>query len=153
MNFRAKRRGHAAAVQMASLMDVVFLLLCFFVTTSVFSQWETEIAISLPTAKSATVPGRMPGEIILNVSSEGVVTVNGQTLTLADVTARLARIAKIYPGQPVVIRADKATAYEALVGVIDACRAADVWNFSLATSGEDGKKPSVGAQPGGGEAK
>ena len=45
------------------------------------------------------------------------------------------RIAELYPNQPVpvVIRADKATEYEALVNVIDACRTAGVWNFSLAT--------------------
>ena len=139
MNFRRNSRSRAATVQMASLMDVIFLLLCFFVTTSVFSQWETEISIALPTAKSATVPGRMPGEIILNLAKDGIVSVNGQALTLAEVTERLTRIAKLYPGQPVVIRADKATAYEALVGVIDACRAADVWNFSLATKDEEDK--------------
>ena len=139
MNFRRNSRSRAATVQMASLMDVIVLLLCFFVTTSVFSQWETEISIALPTAKSATVPGRMPGEIILNLAKDGIVSVNGQALTLAEVTERLTRIAKFYPGQPVVIRADKATAYEALVGVIDACRAADVWNFSLATKDEEDK--------------
>ena len=38
MNFRRKQPRTAAAVQMSSLMDVIFLLLCFFVTTSVFSQ-------------------------------------------------------------------------------------------------------------------
>ena len=98
MNFRRKPSRTAAAVQMSSLMDVIFLLLCFFVTTSVFSQWETEISISLPTAKSATVPGRMPGEIILNLDKDGTVSVNGQPLTLAEVTERLSRIAKLYPG-------------------------------------------------------
>ena len=139
MNFRRNSRNRAATVQMASLMDVIFLLLCFFVTSSVFSQWETEISIALPTAKSATVPGRMPGEIILNMATDGTVSVNGQKLTLAEVTERLTRIAKIYPGQPVVIRADKATPYESLVGLIDACRTADVWNFSLATKDEEAK--------------
>ena len=139
MNFRRNSRNRAASVQMASLMDVIFLLLCFFVTSSVFSQWETEISIALPTAKSATVPGRMPGEIILNMATDGSVSVNGQKLTLAEVTERLTRIAKLYPGQPVVIRADRATPYEALMGVIDACRAADVWNFSLATKDEEGE--------------
>ena len=139
MNFRHNSRSRAASVQMASLMDVIFLLLCFFVTSSVFSQWETEISIALPTAKSSTVPGRMPGEIILNVAADGNVTVNGQKLSLAEVTERLTRIAKLYPGQPVVIRADKTTKYESLVSVIDACRTADVWNFSLATKDEEDK--------------
>lgn len=139
MNFRKKRRGGPAALQMTALMDVVFLLLCFFVTSSVFSQWETEVSIALPTAKSATVPGRMPGEIIINLSQDGRLTINAQKLTHAQVTERLTRIAKLYPGQPVVIRADRATQYEALMGVIDACRAADVWNFSLATKDEEGE--------------
>ena len=139
MNVRRNSRSRAASVQMASLMDVIFLLLCFFVTSSVFSQWETEISIALPTAKSSTVPGRMPGEIILNVAADGNVTVNGQKLSLAEVTERLTRIAKLYPGQPVVIRADKTTKYESLVSVIDACRTADVWNFSLATKDEEDK--------------
>ena len=139
MNFTRNRKGRAPAVQMASLMDVIFLLLCFFVTSSVFSQWETEISITLPTAKTATVPGRMPGEIILNLDEKGLVTVNGQDLTLSEVTSRLSRIAKLYPGQPVVIRADKAASYEKLMALIDACRAADVWNFSLVTQDEEAK--------------
>ena len=135
MNFRKNRRSRAPAVQMASLMDIVFLLLCFFVTSSVFSQWETEVAITLP---SATIPGRMPGEIILNLNADGKVSVNGHVLSLEEVTARLSRIAENFPGQPVVIRADKTCSYETLMSLIDACRTANVWNFSLAT--EDDKK-------------
>ena len=138
MNFRKNRRSRAPAVQMASLMDIVFLLLCFFVTSSVFSQWETEVEITLPTAQSATIPGRMPGEIILNLNADGRVSVNGRVLTLEDVTSRLSRIAENFPGQPVVIRADKSCSYEKLMSLIDACRTANVWNFSLAT--EDDKK-------------
>ena len=138
MNFRKNRRSRVPAVQMASLMDIVFLLLCFFVTSSVFSQWETEVAITLPTAKSATIPGRMPGEIILNLNADGKVSVNGHALSLEEVTKRLTRIAENFPGQPVVIRADKTCSYETLMSLIDACRTANVWNFSLAT--EDDKK-------------
>ena len=138
MNFRKKRRGHAAVLQMTSLMDVVFLLLCFFMTANEFARWETEVGITLPTAKSSTIPGRMPGEIILNLTEKGDVTVNGVKLTLEEVTERMKRIAENFPGQPVVIRADKASSYETLMALIDACRTANVWNFSLAT--KDDKK-------------
>ena len=138
MNFRKNRRSSAPTVQMASLMDIIFLLLCFFVTSSVFSQWEMEVDLSLPTAKSATIPGRMPGEIILNLNADGKVSVNGHALSLEEVTKRLTRIAENFPGQPVVIRADKTCSYETLMSLIDACRTANVWNFSLAT--EDDKK-------------
>ena len=138
MNFRKNKRSSAPTVQMVSLMDVVFLLLCFFVTSSVFSQWETEVSITLPTAKSATIPGRMPGEIILMLNADGKGSVNGHPLSLEEVPRRLTRIAENFPGQPVVIRADKTCSYETLMSLIDACRTANVWNFSLAT--EDDKK-------------
>ena len=139
MRFGNRTKSKAPGVSLTSMLDVIFLLLCFFVTSSVFSQWETEVAIALPTAKSATVPGRMPGEIILNLSKVGDVSVNGNKLSLGEVTERLTRIAKLYPGQPVVIRADKDASYDKLMGLIDACRAADVWNFSLATQDEEKK--------------
>lgn len=128
-------RSRAPALALTSMLDVIFLLLCFFVTVSVFSQWESEIAIQLPSAETASEPERLPGEIIVNLSKDGTVRVNGATWTRADLKARLARIAKFYPGQPVIIRADRETRYETLVEVIDTCRAADVWNFSLATEG------------------
>ena len=93
MNFRKNRRSRAAVLQMTSLMDVVFLLLCFFMTANEFARWETEVGITLPTAQSATIPGRMPGEIILNLNAKGDVTINGVKLTLAEVTERMKRIA------------------------------------------------------------
>ncbi len=120
------------------MLDVIFLLLCFFVTASVFSQWESEVAISLPSASSAETPGRLPGEVILNVAKDGSVTVNARKLTLADLEGRLRKVAEFYPGQPVVLRADKETSYSSLMSVIDTCRNAGVWNFSLATVQDKG---------------
>ena len=127
------RRVKPPALSMKSMLDVIFLLLCFFVTASVFSQWESEISISLPSASSAETPGRLPGEVILNVSKEGAVTVNARKLSLDELGSRLAKVAEFYPGQPVVIRADRETSYDSLVKVIDTCRTSGVWNFSLAT--------------------
>ena len=130
---RDRRRAKAPALALTSMLDVIFLLLCFFVTASVFSQWESEISISLPSASSSETPSRLPGEVILNVARDGSVTVNAKKLTLNDLGERLRKVADFYPGQPVVIRADRETAYAALVDVIDTCRKSGVWNFSLAT--------------------
>ena len=136
MKFVRRAKSRAPGLALTSMLDVIFLLLCFFVTVSVFSQWENEISIKLPEASTSDEPNRLPGEIVLNLAKDGKVTVNGQVLALDALTARLEKVAKFYPGQPVIIRADKEVRYETLVGVIDACRAADVWNFSLATEGE-----------------
>ena len=136
MRFARKSKSKAPQLALTSMLDVIFLLLCFFVTVSVFSQWENEISIKLPSATTSEEPDRLPGEIVVNLAKDGTVTVNGQVRTLPDLQTRLAKVSKYYPGQPVIIRADKDVRYETLVGLIDVCRAADVWNFSLATEGE-----------------
>lgn len=136
MKIPRNKTSRAPQFALTSMLDVIFLLLCFFVTVSVFSQWESEISIKLPSASTSEQPDRLPGEIIVNLSKEGIVKVNGAKLDLEDLQSRLSKISKFYPGQPVIIRADKETQYEELVKVIDTCRAADVWNFSLATENQ-----------------
>ena len=135
MNLEPANKSKAPTLALTSMLDVIFLLLCFFVTVSVFSQWESEISIKLPSAKTSDEPERLPGEIIVNLDKTGLVKVNSAPMSLEDLQTRLKRISKFYPGQPVIIRADKETKYDDLVKVIDACRAGDVWNFSLATEG------------------
>ena len=133
MNFRNKIGARLPEVQFTSLIDVVFLLLCFFITTSVFSQWEYEVDIVLPTAQSGKMPDRLPGEVIINVLADGTAVVNGQTLDDAALRAMMDRLVQLFPGQPVLLRADKSTAYEHVVRVLDTCRQADIWNISFAT--------------------
>ena len=136
MTFSPQRKSRAPGIALTSMLDVIFLLLCFFVTVSVFSQWESEISIKLPSARTSEQPERLPGEIIVNLTKDGTVKVNGSIMPLIELRDRLAKISKFYPGQPVIIRADRDVRYESLVSVIDTCREADVWNFSLATEGE-----------------
>ena len=137
MKFTPSRTPKSAAVSLTSMLDVIFLLLCFFVTVSVYSQWESEISIKLPSAKSADEADRLPGEIVANIAKDGSLRVNGSEITLVQLGEKLAKIAKFYPGQAVIIRADKEVSYENLVQVIDVCRGAGVWNFSLATANEN----------------
>jgi biopolymer transport protein ExbD len=119
---------------MAPMIDVVFLLLCFFVTTQIFSQWESEINITLPTARTGESPQRLPGEIIINIQEDGGTSVNQRRLSQPELATLLHELAGLYPGQPVLIRADKRAAYEYVVRVLDLCRQADIWNIAFATS-------------------
>ncbi len=141
MNFRTKNKKSLPGFQMTAMMDVVFLLLCFFIATSVFSQWEYEIDITLPSAQSGKVPDRLPGEIIINIAKDGRISINQQDMTLDALKTRLDRLSKYFPGQPVVLRADKETRYDNLIKVIDTCRKADIWNFSMATSEDKNGAP------------
>ncbi len=140
MKFAPESGSKAPTLALTSMLDVIFLLLCFFVTASVYSQWESEISIQLPSAETSDEPNRLPGEVIVNVTESGNVRLNGMNIELPDLEKRLSKLSKIYPDQSVIIRADRVTKYEHLVKVIDTCRKAGVWNFSLATSNEDPSK-------------
>lgn len=134
MNFQKKTQATPnPGVPLTPMIDVVFLLLCFFVTSQIFAQWETEIDIALPTAATGDMPQRLPGEVIINVLADGTAVVNGQTLDDAQLRAMMDRLVQLFPGQPVLLRADKTTAYEHVVRVLDTCRQADIWNISFAT--------------------
>ncbi len=140
MRFAPKIRAKAPTLSLTSMLDVIFLLLFYFAAMSIQAQWESDIKVSLPEAKTAETPERLPGELILNVRTDGSVYVNAMKLEPDDLRARLQRIAEIYPEQTAVIRADKGTAYEKVVAVIDVCRSAGVWNFALASSGAGPKE-------------
>ena len=146
MNFRKRKSPELPQFQITPMMDVVFLLLCFFIATSVFSQWEYEVDVVLPTAESGKMPDRLPVEIIINLARDGRIVINQQPLTREELRARLQRLARFFPGQPIVLRADRATAYDHVIGVIDLCRQVDIWNISFATSAEE-TAPDMEGQP------
>ena len=134
MNFRPRFRADPVGFQIAPMLDVVFQLLAFFLITSIYSVWEKEIDISLPTAQTAMTPQRLPGETIINILRDGSVTVNGRALDDAALASLLKRLVALFPGEAVLLRADKATPYEHVIHVLDLCRKADIWNISFATA-------------------
>jgi biopolymer transport protein ExbD len=133
MNFRGKYRPEPGGFQLAPMIDIVFLLLCFFVTSQVFTQWEAEIDVTLPTARTSRAAQRLPGEIILNIMQNGDVVVNGNKMDEPALNGLLQRVVALFPGQPVLIRADRRTAYGHVIRVLDTCRRFDIWNISFAT--------------------
>ena len=140
MTFAPKTAPRAPTLARTSMLDVIFLLLCFFVTASYYARWESDFAIQLPTAQNSSEPKSLPCDIVVNLAKDGSVTVNSRLLTLDDLGARLGKIVRFYPGQTVIVRADRAASYEALVKVIDVCRGAGVWNFSIATATAEAAK-------------
>ncbi len=141
MNFKKNHSGPEQSFQIAPMIDVIFLLLTFFVASQIFSQWETEIDITLPTAQTSEQPDRIPGEIIINIRGDGAVVVNQIEMDEAALDRLLNRIVEQFSDWAVLIRADKETRYEAVIDVLDACRRADIWNVSFATTIEDGNAP------------
>lgn len=133
MNFRGRHQPNPIAFQIAPMVDFLLVLLCYSIMSQIFTQWEAEIEVKLPTASSAKVEQRLPGEIILNVMKNGATVVNGRRLNDQELSALLNRLVKLFPGQPVLVRADSETAYQHVIHILDLCKQADIWNVSFAT--------------------
>ena len=127
------RQPEPAGMQLAPMIDIVFLLLIFFIVTWQFSRYETELDVSVPTAEEGAELTRPKGEIIINVLADGVIRVEGATVDLPQLLDKLAAIARQFENQPVRIRGDGAVAYQRIVEVIDTCQKAGIWNISFAT--------------------
>ena len=128
--------------QITPMLDVVFLLLCFFVATSVYSQWESAMDIQLPTADTSGVPDRLPGEIIVNVDESGAIRVNERVLSPDELLRRCRLLAKQFPGHPIVVRGDKRTSYDNIMRVIDICRKADIYAIRFSTGDAPADAPA-----------
>ena len=127
------RQLDPAAMQLAPMIDIVFLLLIFFIVTWQFSRSETEMKISVPSSQEGADPKRVLGEIIVNVRVTGEVVVEGQVMTQAQLKQKLSAIAKQHQNQPVRLRGDAKAEYQTIVEVIDTCQKAGIWNISFAT--------------------
>jgi biopolymer transport protein ExbD len=134
MNFTPSSKPELPGFPLTPMIDVVFLLLCFFVTSAVYSQWEYEVDIQLPTAQTGRMPERsLPGEIIINLAENGDIRVTEKLMTPEQLLSKLRMLASNFPGNPVVLRSDLRTPYEHVMRVIDLCRQADIDNISFAT--------------------
>lgn len=132
MKFQS-RQPESANMQLAPMIDIVFLLLIFFIVTWQFTRSETELSVSVPTAQEGAEPERQRGEIVINILSDNTIRVEGTTVDLGQLLDKLAKIAGQFENQPVRIRGDGAVAYQRIVEVIDTCQKAGIWNISFAT--------------------
>ncbi|MBK1792532.1 ExbD/TolR family protein [Persicirhabdus sediminis] len=129
-----KREPEQAGFQLAPMIDVVFLLLIFFIVSWQFSQNERELNVDVPVAEEGADATQTAGEITINLREDGVIIVDRREYTREELYDRLGRIAAVEKNQAVRIRGDAKVEYQKVVELIDTCQKAGVWNVSFATS-------------------
>jgi len=120
-------------MQLAPMIDILLLLLSFFIITWQFTRSETELSVAVPTAEEGAEKNRARGELIINILGDGSVKVEGRNVTLEQLRDKLSAVAKLYKNQPVRIRGDGSVNYQRIVEVIDTCQKSGIWNISFAT--------------------
>jgi biopolymer transport protein ExbD len=121
MNLRP-RRPEPPRVELTPLIDVVFLLLIFFMVSTTFDK-QTRLEVDLPEAETVAQPEQEPEQIAITIDVNGHFYVNDEELVRHDLDTLKATLRKIADGRddlPVVISGDKAAPYQAAMTVMDA---------------------------------
>jgi len=114
------------------MIDIVFLLIIFFMVGTRFSEIEQQYDIELPTASAVEPMTSRPDAMVLNVARSGDVTIDGKIVPADQLLARLEAARKAYAEQAVLIRGDGEGVYQSIVDVMDVCHKAQIHRFSLA---------------------
>ncbi|MCY4469644.1 MAG: biopolymer transporter ExbD [Thiotrichales bacterium] len=132
MKFRTTLRD-SPEINLTALIDVVFLLLIFFMVSTTF-EWRSELSIELPAASAREIP-RDDAIIEVAVDADGNVQVDGRRLDGSEVrTLRraLAAAARGLDSPRVTVSADARTPHQSVVTVMDAARQAGLYRLTFA---------------------
>jgi biopolymer transport protein ExbD len=120
------------ALSLTPLIDVVFLLLVFFLVATEFAEQERELRVQLPEASEAQPLTRRPSELFLNIDAQGRYFVSGKTLTLDELDSALQMAWVNNPGRAsVIIRADKRCPWQFVVAAINSCLKANIRDYKV----------------------
>ena len=133
MKFRKREAPHVIGFQIAPMVDILLVLLCFFIVTWSFARKENELDVKVPAAQSGKEANPVINQTVLNVKKDGQVVWNRKVTTLAELGAKLRQLANLYPDYAIILRGDENVDYKYIVAVLDTCRAANIWNVAFAT--------------------
>jgi len=124
-----KKQRRTANIDISPLLDMVFILLIFFIVTSTFTR-ETGVEVSKPQAQSASQLEKE--NILIAITREGTIHINERQVDMAGLRDVLADILVKNSDREAVLISDKATMTGTLVQVIDVCNIAGVKKVSVA---------------------
>lgn len=128
--FRKRDFSPPASLDLTPLVDVVFLLVIFFMVTSTFIK-NPGIGVNLPSSKAAdSVPKK---DIIITIDKDGRVYIGDTEMSFSEVGAYIKRVVTKNPSRTVVLRGDKTIPYAKLIEIMDIVKLAGVNRLSLAT--------------------
>ncbi len=124
-----QEQEEAEEINMTPMLDVVFILLIFFIVTASFVK-EAGIEVNRPEAATAVKKER--ANILVAISDKGEIWINKRRVDVRTVQANIERLKAENPQGTVVIQADKKATTDVLIKVMDSARAAGVFDVSIA---------------------
>lgn len=128
MKFRDSQPENTAELELAPMIDVVFLLLIFFIVSWRFAKFEEDMDFSVPAAEELVQSKGQVGEIIVNVAADGSIILNSAVITLPALYKKLAPIAETFPSQAVILRSHADTELQSVINALDQIKKAGIKN-------------------------
>ncbi|MDA1017391.1 MAG: biopolymer transporter ExbD [Planctomycetota bacterium] len=119
-------------LNLTPMIDIVFLLIIFFMVGTQFSEMERQFDIQLPTVDRNLTLTSLPDPLIVNIDGEGQVKINNKSMSLEQLQVRLITAQRNYADQIVLIRGQGAGPYQHVMDIIEICQQAKIKNVSLA---------------------
>jgi biopolymer transport protein ExbD len=130
---RKSRANDEAEINITPMLDIVFIMLIFFIVTTSFVK-EKGLEVSRPSNSPPKEIMKKKGPIVVKVDSNGNITMKGRMLERKAVQANLERAKAEKPDSPLIIAAHPDAETDALVTILDAAAAVGVASVSVATT-------------------
>jgi biopolymer transport protein ExbD len=124
-------------LNLTPMIDVVFLLIIFFMVGTKFSELERKIGLRVPEVSHAEALTAAPEPRVVNVYRDGRITLDRLPVTLTELTERLADARSQYAQLGVLVRGDAASQFQRVAEVLNACKQAGVEELGISVRPPD----------------
>jgi biopolymer transport protein ExbD len=118
-------------LNLTPMIDIVFLLIIFFMVGTKFTELERKISLKVPEVADRGALTAAPERKIVNVYRDGAITLDGATVSLEQVTEQLAAARAQYSDLGVLVRGDAKGDFQGVAAVLNACKQAGVGDLGI----------------------
>ncbi len=129
----SRSKTEEATINLTPMIDVVFLLVIFFLVGSEFSEAESKIPVNVPTAGQMQAITRGPDELIVEIAVDDSVSLNGETMELDPLRTKLNQYYTSYPDVKVIVRGEATGSLQRTVEVLQTVRRSGIQNIGIST--------------------
>ena len=138
MPLKGAARTEESAINLTPMIDIVFLLIIFFLVGARFTEQERQYDIQLPSSSEIQPLTGTPDALVINVRQDGTILLGTKPIALDELEAELKDAKENFEDQAVVVRGEGQGLYQPIVNVLGICHRTQITKISLAYKLDEG---------------
>jgi biopolymer transport protein ExbD len=131
MPLKLSQHDDTPALNLTSMIDVLFLLIIFFMVATKFDEMERNIEVAVPEVAQAGEATPKPQSMVVSVMADGKVELDGRPVSLTELTSQLAKARTPLTEPVVLIRGDAGCAFQHVASALAACQQAGISDLGI----------------------